>query len=361
MKSDFFCVTVITIIVASVLSSCHSDGYVIDGKINTKDLNGSKIFLQTENPAISDSTVIENGSFNFRGRTDGVLRAAITIEDKALMFFLVNDKINIKVNNEEWEVSDVHYRKSKAADNVNKYFEENKTLFYEPYKQLLSLELEAKGVSEKENVIWQRKDSLIYSYIESLTNEYAKSANREGLSIIVNDLTGLFGTREHPEKIKELYTLMPENEKNAYHDQQIQIFFNQSAHIALGQSVDFNFMDSNGSAGKISDYKGKLGLIEFWATRCGPCLAQFPIMEKISAHSDKIKIITVSIDDNIEQWKAKTPEMDTSWVNIHYQQDGIDLKKHFFISGVPDNLLLSQDGKILRKKTNLADIITILE
>ena len=360
-KSDYFCTTVVTIIVAFTLSSCHSDGYVINGKINTKDLNGSKVFLQTENPAVLDSTVIENGSFNFQGRTNGVLRAAITIGDKRLPFFLVNDKIRIEVNNEEWTVSNVHYRKSKASDNVNKYFEENTMLFYEPYKQLLSLEMEAKGVPEDENVIRQRKDSLIYSYIESLTDEYGKSGNREGLSIIVEDLTGLFGTREHPEKIKELYALIPENEKNTYYDQQIQTFFNQSAYIALGQSVDFNFTDGNGYAGKVSDYKGKLVLIEFWATWCSPCLAQFPIMEKISAHTDKIKIITVSIDDNIDQWKAKILELNTSWVNIHYQQEEIDLKKYFYINGVPDNLLLSQDGKILRKKANLGDIITILE
>jgi hypothetical protein len=86
----------------------------------------------------------------------------------------------------------------------------------------------------------------------------------------------------------------------------------------------------------------------------------FPIMEKISAHTDRVKIITVSIDDNIDQWKSKAPELDTSWIKIHYRQD-IDLKKHFFISGVPDNLLLSQDGKILRKNANLGDILAILE
>lgn len=342
------------------LHSCYSDGYVINGEIDRGDLEGCKVVLLTENPTVSDSAVIKNKSFSFRGRTDGLLRAAITIENKEFPFLLVNDKIRIEINNEDPYASGVHYRKSKAAEHIDKYFEANKILFYEPYKQLLSLEFEAKGISEEENAILQRKDSLVYSYIDLLTVEYGKSDNREGLSIIVNDLTKLFGTREHPEKIKELYVLMPENEKNSYADQRIQKFFNQSTHIALGQPVDFDFADYNGYMGKVSDFKGKMVLIEFWATWCGPCIAQFPLLEEISAYTDTIKIITVSIDDDIDRWKAKVPELDASWVNIHYKQD-INLKEHFFISSVPDNILLSQDGKILRRKANLADIVNMLE
>jgi thiol-disulfide isomerase/thioredoxin len=346
--------------VASTLSSCQTEGYVINGKTNTSDLNGNKVFLRTENPVISDSTVIENGSFTFSGQTDGILRAAITVGEKVFQFYLVNDKIRIEVNNEDWKVSEVHYSKSKASQNINKYFKENEALFYEPFKQLISLEVEARGIPEEENAIQQRKDTFVHSYIDLLIEEYKKNNNREGLSVIVRDLTGLFGTKEHPEKIEELYTLMPENEKNNYSDQRIQNYFNQIAHLTLGQPVDFSFMDYNGSTGKVSDYKGKLVLIEFWATWCGPCLSQFPIMDKISAHADKIKIITISIDDNIDQWKTKIPELNTSWIKIHYRQE-IDLKKHFFVNGIPDNLLLSQDGKILRKKANLYDILAILE
>ena len=352
---------VFVIIAGIAATSCrHSDGYIIKGKINTKELEGRKVFLGTENSAVLDSTAVENGCFTFLGQTEGVLQAAIVIDDKIVRFFLVNDEIRIEVNNEDPDVSDVHYKKSKAAKHIKKYFEENTMLFYEPFKQLISLEVEARGIMDKENAVRKSKDSLIYSYINSLIDEYGKSNNREGLSIIVRDLTVLFGTKEHPEKIEELYALMPENEKNNYSDQHIQNYFNQTTHLALGKPVDFNFIDCNGLSGKVSDYKGKLVLIEFWATWCGPCISQFPTMEKISSCSDKIKIITVSIDDNIDQWKAKIPELDNSWVKIHYKQD-IDLKKHFFISGVPDNLLLSQDGKILHKKISLYDIVTMLE
>ena len=363
MKKVFLMI-IPALICGVMLSSCQSggDGYVISGKINTKDLEGSKVFLRTENPAVLDSAIIENSSFNFRGRaTDKILRAAITIENDAFMFILVNDKIVIDINNEDWNMSSLHYRKHKDVGHINKYFEENRILFVEPYMQLGTLEVGARGFPEEINSIQQRKNNLIYSYIGMLIEEYGKPDKREGLSIIVSDLTRLFGIREHPEKLKELYVLMSENEKNNFYDQRIQNFFNQHEHIAIGQSVDFNFMDCNGVEGKISDYKGKFIFIDFWATWCGPCLAIFPTMEQMFApYTDKIKIITVSIDDNIEQWIAKIPDLDTSWVYIHYKQD-IDLKKYFFISSIPDNLLLSQDGKILLKKTNFNEVVELLK
>lgn len=359
MKKDYGYGVIVALAMVFAFSCGTPDGYVISGKIDTEDSDGHKIILMTEDSAVADSAIVQNGRFTFRGRVNGVLRAALTIGDDMLQFILVNDKIYVEVSHDDWSGSAVRYSKSKAADHVDKYFEENKTLFYEPYKQLLSSETENLP-REEQNAVQQRKDSLVYSYIGSLIEEYEKSVNREGLSVIVGDLVGLFGTKEHPEKIKELYALMPENERNSYIDRRIQDFFHQSEHIAIGQPVDFDFTDSNGIAGKVSDYNGKLVLIEFWATWCGPCLSQFPAMEKISAHADKIKIITVSIDEDIDRWQAKVPELDASWVNIHYRQD-VDLKKHFFVSGVPDNLLLSQDGKILRKKNNIADILAILE
>jgi len=191
--------------------SCQSNnGYVITGKVNVGYLEGFKVVLTTNT---SSSTVIKNGSFAFRGQTDGIRKAAIMIDDEIIQFFLVNDNIDIEINDEFLRAVNVRYKKSKVVENVDKYFEENSRLFYEPFKQLYDNQ--------------QRKDSLVCAYLDFLIEKYKKSDNNEGLSMIIDDLTDLFGTKEYPEKLKELYVLMPDSEKNNVFDQNIQAYFNR--------------------------------------------------------------------------------------------------------------------------------------
>jgi hypothetical protein len=122
MKIKYFYLTAAAIIMIFALSSCHSDGYMIAGKIDTDNLEGRKIVLLTENSDFSDSTVIKNNSFTFRGKTDRILNAAISFEDKIVRFYLVNDKIVIDINNENSDKSSVRYKKSKVTEHINKHF-----------------------------------------------------------------------------------------------------------------------------------------------------------------------------------------------------------------------------------------------
>ncbi|MDH6341953.1 thiol-disulfide isomerase/thioredoxin [Parabacteroides sp. PM6-13] len=345
----------------AVCMSCgFENGFLLEGKLTDPLFDGKEVILITETGAPSDTVRVEKGKFTITGTVAYPVRAALQIEHLTIPFTLVNDRIDFSesVNTENEKA--VAYKKSKAASNIAAYYEANKTLFYQKYMDLLSAEVEATTEEEKNKCNLQ-KDSLVEYYLSVLIDQYKKEKNREGFSIIVSDLSGLFGVRERPDLIGELFLLVPQQEKEGYMGEKIETYLARSEKIRIGQTVDFAFVDHKGVAGRVSDYAGKLVLVDFWATWCGPCLAQIPQLEDISArHADKIQFVMVSIDEDKDAWLKKAAEMNPLWRNIHYLQD-VDLKKEYFVTGVPDNLLLSEDGKIMQRRIFTGDLLKILE
>src|SRR5262249_50978667 len=69
--------------------------------------------------------------------------------------------------------------------------------------------------------------------------------------------------------------------------------------INIGQQApDFSLKDENGHAIKLSDYRGKLVFLNFWATWCGPCVDEMPEMESMykALKDRKFQMLAVSID-----------------------------------------------------------------
>ena len=69
---------------------------------------------------------------------------------------------------------------------------------------------------------------------------------------------------------------------------------------------DFELKDMKGNTVKLSDYKGKKVYLKFWATWCGPCRMQAPILEKLSEElsEDELKILKMDVDENPETARA---------------------------------------------------------
>jgi thiol-disulfide isomerase/thioredoxin len=354
----------IFMLITTLFSSCKQEKeYSIVGLLPDDSYNGSEVILHRFSAQKADTARIENNRFSFSGHADGLILAGITIVKKKqyTSFVLLNDKITIEVSADMIPAKIIYHTSKGAAinDGFKGYYAENDTLFCEKYKEFMAMEVTATN-EENERHALHLQDSLIVSYIDLLINRFRTATDREGLSLIVDDLTVLFGTKEYPDKIKELYAFVPEKEKNSTIGRKIQVFFQESDEIALGQRVDFEFVNGNGEKGNLSQFHGKLVLLEFWATWCGPCIAQFPVLGEISQHTDKIQVVTISIDENREAWENKLPSINPLWKNIHYKQ-AVDLKRKFFINGVPSNYLISPEGKIMRKRIPLNELLMLLQ
>ena len=113
---------------------------------------------------------------------------------------------------------------------------------------------------------------------------------------------------------------------------------------------DFTITNSAGETIRLSDLKGKIVLVDFWASWCGPCRAENPnVVNAYEKYKNKnFTILGVSLDDNKANWMEAIKADKLNWLQIS------DLKKWesvavnaYQIDGIPFNVLLDPEGKIV--------------
>jgi thiol-disulfide isomerase/thioredoxin len=98
--------------------------------------------------------------------------------------------------------------------------------------------------------------------------------------------------------------------------------------------------------------KGKITLVDFWASWCGPCRKENPnVVKAYTAFHDKgFNILSVSLDDKQDKWKAAIDKDGMPWYHVSGLKGWMEpIALQYGISAVPDNLLLDENGKILAR------------
>ncbi|MCH7411734.1 TlpA family protein disulfide reductase [Belliella sp. DSM 111904] len=107
------------------------------------------------------------------------------------------------------------------------------------------------------------------------------------------------------------------------------------------------FQDTEGNTFSLKELEGKTLLITFWATWCGPCIAEKPELEKLKMkfqdHQD-IVFVDISVDSNIEKWKSYLSEHNSNGYQI-VSQNVARTYSNFNFSGIPFHIIVDSDGK----------------
>lgn len=126
-------------------------------------------------------------------------------------------------------------------------------------------------------------------------------------------------------------------------------------------SPQFESETNMGKLISLSDYKGKVVLIDFWASWCRACRVENPkfavLYEKYKTKN--FEIISVSQDESEEKW-LKSIEKDgiNAWGQIRDKDNSIS--KLYSISSLPQNILLDKSGKIIAKNISAEELSNIL-
>ena len=114
-------------------------------------------------------------------------------------------------------------------------------------------------------------------------------------------------------------------------------------------NLDLTFKDMNGYEVRLADYKGKVILLNVWATWCGPCELEIPeLIEAYSKYKDKgLVVLGVSLDDPAETLRAYAPKKQMNYPLLLWQ-DEFD-EAYGPIVGVPITFFIGRDGTISRR------------
>ena len=124
----------------------------------------------------------------------------------------------------------------------------------------------------------------------------------------------------------------------------------QLAAPGVGDVLDISFTSTTGEEVDLAKMKGKVVLVDFWATWCGPCIAEMPnvIAAYNKYHGKGFEIVGISLDQSKESLDAYVSENKMAWPQ-YFDGKGwqSDIAGKFGISSIPATFLVGKDGKVV--------------
>jgi thiol-disulfide isomerase/thioredoxin len=139
---------------------------------------------------------------------------------------------------------------------------------------------------------------------------------------------------------------------------------------------EFSFNDLQGRPHKLSDFRGKVVLLDFWATWCKPCLADFPQLKDLYTRYRASGFEIIGLDcetlgddapdaetilTGAKQAKAVVARLGATWTMAETKSAVPIATKHFQVESLPTKVLLDRQGQIIQKIANGAELERLLE
>jgi peroxiredoxin len=335
-----------TIFAVLFLVSCSSSSnrFTITG-LTSNIPDSTKIYLTTLS-SISDSSLVINNRFYFKGVTDSLAQFSICTKDGKEYKSIWIDNSDIKIDASKSNLENGYVSGSEFQE-LNSEYMKTFNSWYIKLRSLNSLKYA------------NRNDSIILQNLEYQYDSLLIKRNEAFLDLIGTDpdfyLASFYITFmmfDQPKHLtEEMFTALSKIPQNNTWGKSIKIYLEKSKDLVIGdKAVDFTLLDINNNKVALSSFKDKYVLLEFWASWCGPCKMENPNLLKLYRRYNKkgFQILGVTLDENKSSW-ASTIKSDTLiWPTVSDLRGNMgEVALTYKTNSIPRNFLINKEGIII--------------
>jgi len=358
------------IVISFSISSCTSlepNTFVING--TTDHVDGSSVYRiksgSNGQPVTIDSTKVLNGSFELKGTLDQIDINFIFMEG-------VNG--NVPVILEEGSIEMEIFKDSLASsitagtpsnNNLAQYRESTQGFA----KDMRTLVQEINEANTLGDNILAEDLTAKYKAVETNLSVYEKdfmNSNPQSYvaTLILERLVTTKAMRSSEAKL--IYNGFDPKIKNSVSGKKVEAIINVPSNpTAIGEVAPaFEGPTPTGELVSLVSLKGKVTIIDFWASWCRPCRIENPNLVRLykRMHDKGLEIVGVSLDKNQSSWARAIEDDGLSWnhvSNLKYWQDPIALL--YGVRSIPAAFVLNKDGVIVAKNLRGAQLDAKIE
>ncbi|MEP6951861.1 MAG: TlpA disulfide reductase family protein [Ginsengibacter sp.] len=307
-------------------------GFVISGNV-TGFADGTAVsFLNEQTNLPEKQTSIEKGKFVINGKMNEPGFKGLIFGDQPPVVPLFLDNSNVKISGDKNAIDKLLITGSPSHTLFAEYTDALK-----PYEKIFL-----------PDAVF---DANAVSSVEKISEEFVKK--HPGSYIAPLAIIRMFQADQDGAKAEKLYTLIPASVQSSglgqYVNQQIQ----ESKINPIGSVIkDFSQKDTSGNLVKVSSFRGKYVLLDFWASWCRPCRMENPnvVAAYNKFHDKNFTILSVSLDQAKPAWLDAIKMDGLIWSHVSDLKGwNNEVAGLFQIRSIPQNLLIDPDGKIIAK------------
>lgn len=353
MKKVFLIIAIFSGIAVVAQSN---NAFTVEG--NFSKVRSGKIYLTIfgENSAIKDSADIVNGKFTFRGSAEKPTIAYLSFKkmdgsfNNNLYSFYV-EPAKMFLSGEGDSLKNVLLTGSKLNDDskvlknmmkdVTAWEDKNGKLYDEAEKVKNQQVMDSLDDMDMEVLMAKRKivSDFVHKYPSSIRGAMAVEEN--------------YGYYAEADEVAPLYAVMAPEVKNSASGINVKNMLDVYKTVAVGMPApDIKQMDTSGNLVSLSSLKGKIVLVDFWASWCGPCRKENPnVVKAYNQYKGKgFEIFGVSYDTKRDRWIGAINKDQLTWLHASDLQGWKNASSvTYYIKAIPSNVLVGKDGKIIGK------------